>query len=183
MMTYEDSLELEHYGVKGMKWGVRRYQNVDGTYTLAGKERYKETREKLDNARANVKAARKSGSKENLIKAKNERNRAYRENLKARLTLNKAKSIDRGERIDKAGATMFGVKARGVVNAMDIEATRRVGQWIIDSKISNQKVRNLSTTALSAGSLWLQTVNAATTSNMTRDLYNYRHRSKIKKQS
>lgn len=30
---------LKHYGVKGMKWGVRRYQNPDGTYTKAGKER------------------------------------------------------------------------------------------------------------------------------------------------
>lgn len=32
--------ELYHYGVKGMKWGVRRYQYVDGTYTPAGKKRY-----------------------------------------------------------------------------------------------------------------------------------------------
>lgn len=31
---------LEHFGVKGMRWGVRRYQNEDGTLTKAGKERY-----------------------------------------------------------------------------------------------------------------------------------------------
>ena len=31
--------ELFHHGVKGQKWGVRRYQNYDGTLTKAGKER------------------------------------------------------------------------------------------------------------------------------------------------
>ena len=34
--------ELWHWGVKGMKWGVRRYQNKDGTLTTAGKKHYGE---------------------------------------------------------------------------------------------------------------------------------------------
>ena len=31
---------LAHYGILGMKWGIRRYQNKDGTLTEAGKKRY-----------------------------------------------------------------------------------------------------------------------------------------------
>lgn len=31
---------MAHYGVRGMKWGRRRYQNKDGSLTPAGRERY-----------------------------------------------------------------------------------------------------------------------------------------------
>ena len=32
--------DLEHYGILGMKWGIRRYENPDGSLTEAGKRRY-----------------------------------------------------------------------------------------------------------------------------------------------
>ena len=32
--------ELEHHGIKGMRWGVRRYQNKDGSLTPQGKKKY-----------------------------------------------------------------------------------------------------------------------------------------------
>lgn len=57
---------LEHHGILGMKWGIRRYQNEDGSYTSAGKEHrktlgqhvrefnLKTTKKRIDQNRANI---------------------------------------------------------------------------------------------------------------------------------
>ena len=34
---------IQHHGIKGQKWGVRRYQNPDGSLTVAGKKRRKDS--------------------------------------------------------------------------------------------------------------------------------------------
>ena len=51
MWTYNYSNELYHHGVKGQKWGVRRYQNSDGSLTSEGikrQERNEKIRDKAD---------------------------------------------------------------------------------------------------------------------------------------
>lgn len=54
--------DLYHWGIKGMKWGVRRYQNEDGTLTEAGRRRlekadYKWAKKKTDKITAKAKKA------------------------------------------------------------------------------------------------------------------------------
>ena len=62
--------ELYHWGIKGMRWGVRRYQNEDGSLTAAGKRRqrreddmYRQAKSKVANdyARQGNKYQKKNG--------------------------------------------------------------------------------------------------------------------------
>lgn len=49
---------IYHHGIKGQKWGVRRYQNKDGTLTAAGKKREQKMNDKLKSANKELKKLR-----------------------------------------------------------------------------------------------------------------------------
>ena len=64
--------ELYHYGVLGMKWGVRRYQNADGSLTPAGRKHAQELADK--EARKAVKKDRKYAMKNRSLLSDEELN-------------------------------------------------------------------------------------------------------------
>ena len=57
---------LVHHGIKGMHWGVRRYQNPDGSYTAEGKKRYGHEIATREEQAARIKDYKKAANKRSL---------------------------------------------------------------------------------------------------------------------
>ena len=57
-----DKATLEHWGIKGQKWGIRRSQNKDGSLTAAGRKRYNDSAEGGKSTSASNKSKSSSSS-------------------------------------------------------------------------------------------------------------------------
>lgn len=88
---------LEHYGVLGMKWGIRRYQNPDGSLTSLGKKHMEDgkTQKAIDKFNQKKSTAIAVGDKKfvekNLDYMTNEDINKFNERLRARNTINNLK--------------------------------------------------------------------------------------------
>ena len=108
--------ELIHYGILGMKWGIRRFQNKDGTLTPAGKKRYRE-RSTTDKPHEDYKRAHTPKSIKSMSDAelRNRLNRLQMERQYSQLSSsNVSKGREYVQKIIKAGTTVTTVTTTAI---------------------------------------------------------------------
>lgn len=120
-MTYD---ELYHWGIRDQKWGVRRYQNLDGTYTELGKERKRAARANYSEDYELSRRDPATLTNEELTRVSN------RKRLEAEYTDNKIKSskVTKATKYVAAGAAVAALVAAGVIAYNKVKSTHLESQ-------------------------------------------------------
>lgn len=75
-----------HWGVRGMRWGVRRYQNKDGSLTPAGKKRYNKELEKLKSEQKTINTKLRTKAKLDKLESMRKEIEEQKASLKGKTT-------------------------------------------------------------------------------------------------
>ena len=102
---------LQHHGIKGMRWGVRRFQDKSGDLTPAGKKRYITVRQAAKNAtqarKEAVRSLNESPKKHTLAQYNAAAKKAHRESIAADKAHNKELRAEKSDKTLKKAKTDY----------------------------------------------------------------------------
>ena len=132
--------ELYHWGIKGMRWGIRRYQNPDGTLTPEGRARYIRSDGSLTR-RARRKGVEKILSTEDL-KIVNNRLDLERQYRNANGHGDKKQEKQKSEKSSGISKTITDIITSGVKTIAD-EGSRKMAKKLFSDKPEDRTYRNI----------------------------------------
>ena len=157
MVVYSD--ELCHYGIRGMRWGIRRYQNPDGTLTEAGRKRIS----KLHDSNSRLIGRRDKLTKRMEFQTRKYANSISKANQKAaELRVKEYGLFTTKTRADKLEYKASKLEARAAQKAMRIDRTKaRIAK--IDALVSknNRKISELNSAEISKGKAYTEKMTKA----------------------
>lgn len=160
--TYESN-ELYHFGVKGMKWGVRRYQKDAGSYTRKGIKNFNESADNYESAKRKLKDARKAKDKASVRDSKAEVEAAR---YKMRNDYDQVKRdhlADQGKRLRQQGKTISGNYKANALAQAGIMIGSRVAQKMIMGSTGNMAVASLAASTIGVGGTVVNAIIAGKT--------------------
>lgn len=148
---------LSHSGIKGMKWGIRRYQNPDGTLTEEGRRRYGYNLDLSDTSKVNIAKIRTGEARRRLEYAKkyDNANKDTVRNLRKRYSQAKkneqnVKLVEKGRELYSKNNTISGNYAKKFLVS---------GAAIVGSRLFKQAMFNATKSMYDKGKLNLGKYN------------------------
>ena len=183
--------ELYHYGVKGMRWGVRRYQNYDGSYTKAGLARFKTASDSYDIAKETKRKTREAykngtASKSQYKSATAQVKKYKKEMTKAYKGLKTDKMADQGKELRKRGKTITGNLTTNAIAQAAVVAGSGIVNRVLSSTLGNQRVANIASATIAVGGTIANGIMVAKTNydnKRLRSFYTYNGGWQYKKES
>ena len=152
--------ELYHHGIKGQKWGVRRYQNKDGSLTPAGKKKeYKKSLKADKKIRRDLES--KAYDSAMFANAYSRKSESYSKKYEKAIAKDPTKSNQKTQRIENTKNLLdLNAKSWNTYNSKNVQRLKKQVDFMIN-KYSDTNIKNVNVKTTKKGIEYVRSIRAS----------------------